>query len=70
MIVFRLDPPCFTSGFLKLWLAVLVFKTMRPLHCFIIVFKLIKCFYDDALRELVNYYANRALIVSCTKDYT
>ena len=29
-----------------------------------------KCFYDDALTELVNHYANRTLIVSCTKDYT
>ena len=28
------------------------------------------CFYDDALTELVNHYANRILIVSCTKDYT
>ena len=27
-------------------------------------------FYDDALTELVNHYANRTLIVSCTKDYT
>ena len=26
--------------------------------------------YDDALTELVNHYANRTLIVSCTKDYT
>ena len=25
---------------------------------------------DDALKELVNHYANRTLIVSCTKDYT
>ena len=30
----------------------------------------IKCFYDDALTELVNHYANGTLIVSCTKDYT
>ena len=30
----------------------------------------VKCFYDDALTELVNHYANRTLIVSCTKDYT
>ena len=29
-----------------------------------------KCFYHDALTELVNYYANRTLIVSCTKDFT
>ena len=29
-----------------------------------------KCFYDDALTELVNHYANRILIVSCTKDNT
>ena len=28
------------------------------------------CFYDDTLTELVNHYANRTLIVSCTKDYT
>ena len=27
-------------------------------------------FYDDALTELVNHYANRTLIVSCTKAYT
>ena len=27
-------------------------------------------FYDDALTELVNHYANRTLIVSCVKDYT
>ena len=27
-------------------------------------------FYDAALTELVNHYANRTLIVSCTKDYT
>ena len=26
-----------TSGFLKLWLAVLVSKAMSPLHCFIIM---------------------------------
>ena len=26
--------------------------------------------YDDALTEQVNHYANRTLIVSCTKDYT
>ena len=25
---------------------------------------------DDALTELVNQYANRTLIVSCTKDYS
>ena len=25
---------------------------------------------DDALTELVIHYANRTLIVSCTKDYT
>ena len=30
----------------------------------------VKCFYDDALPELVNQYANRTLIVSCNKDYT
>ena len=29
-----------------------------------------KCFFDDALTELVNRYANRTLIVYCTKDYT
>ena len=29
-----------------------------------------KCFYDDALTDLVNHYANRTLIVTCTKDYT
>ena len=29
-----------------------------------------KCFYDDALTGLVNLYANRTIIVSCTKDYT
>ena len=28
----------------------------------------VKDFYDDALTELVNHYANRTLIVSCTKD--
>ena len=33
-------------------------------------FSLFKCFYDDASAELVNHYANRTLIVSCTKDYT
>ena len=27
-------------------------------------------FYDNTLTELVNHYANRTLIVSCTKDYT
>ena len=26
--------------------------------------------YDDALTELVNHYANRTLIVSCTRDCT
>ena len=30
----------------------------------------LKCFYGDALTELVNHYANRTLIVSCTKDCT
>ena len=30
----------------------------------------LECFYDDALTELVNHYANRTLIVSCTKDNT
>ena len=29
-----------------------------------------KCFYDDALTELVNHYANRTLIVSCTRNCT
>ena len=43
---------------------------MSPLHCFIIVFSWFKCFYDNALTDLVNHYANRKLIVSCTKDYT
>ena len=28
----------------------------------------VKNFYDDALTELVNHYANRTLIVSWTKD--
>ena len=28
------------------------------------------CFYDDALTELVNHYANRTLIVSCTRNCT
>ena len=31
---------------------------MRPLHYFIIVFSRFKCFYDAALTELVNHYAN------------
>ena len=30
-----------TSGFLKLWFTVLVFTALSPLHCFIIVLKLI-----------------------------
>ena len=29
-----------------------------------------KCFYDDALTELGNHYANRTLIVSCTRNCT
>ena len=29
----------------------------------------LKCFYDDALTKLVNSYASRTLIVTCTKDY-
>ena len=41
-----------------------------PPPCFIIVFKLFKVFFDDVLTDLVNHYANRTLIVSCTKDYT
>ena len=30
-----------TSGFLKLWRAVLEFTAMNPVHCFIIEFKLV-----------------------------
>ena len=43
---------------------------MSPHQCFIIIFLLLKCFYDDALTELVNHHVKRTLIVSCTKDYT
>ena len=34
------------------------------------MFKLMKCFYDDALMELGSHYAHRTLFVSCTRDYT
>ena len=40
---------------------------MSPLYFFIIVFMLIQMFYDDALTELVNQYANRAIVVSCSR---
>ena len=29
-----------------------------------------KCFYDDALTELVNHFVNQTLIVFCNKDGT
>ena len=70
MIVFGWTLRGLTNGFLKLWLAVLVFQ---PLALFIVssqCFSLFKYFYDNALTELVNHYANRTLIVSGTKDYT
>ena len=32
-----------------------------------LAFSIFKCFYDDAMTErLLNHYANRTLIVSCT----
>ena len=40
----------------------LAFKAMNPFNCFIIMFKLFTCFYDDALTELVAHYANRTLV--------
>ena len=33
-------------------------------------FSSFKCFYDYAMTELGNLYANRTLIVSCTRDNT
>ena len=39
-------------------------------HHSVLVDLSVSSFYDDALTELVNHYANRSLIVSCTKDYT
>ena len=38
MIIFGWILRGLSSGFLSLWLAVLVFKAMSRLHCFIIVF--------------------------------
>ena len=43
---------------------------MGSLHCFIIVIKFIKCFYDDAFMELRGYDSNRIIFASCTKDCT
>ena len=48
----------------------LVSTGMRPLHYFIIVFKLIKVFYDIALIELGSHDANQTLFVALNRDYT
>ena len=61
-----LDPPWFNQWFsLALTRSVGIYS-----HEPFSLFHPYKCFYDDALNELVNHYANRTLIVSCTKDYT
>ena len=53
------------------WL-VLVFshEPSSLFHHSVLVDLSVSTLYDDALTELVNHYANRTLIVSCTKGYT
>ena len=37
-------------------------------HSLSLPYNYFKCYYDYTLMELVNHYANRTLIVSCSKD--
>ena len=51
----------FSSGFYSVGI-----YSKEPYHSVLVIFK---CFFDGTLMELESYYANRTLIVSCTRGY-
>ena len=65
MIVFGWTLRGLTNGFTLALARDVGILAMGPLHHSVLVNLNV-----DALTELVNHYANRTLIVSCTKDYT